>query len=65
MSLFLGVPADAENETVMAIQDTEELYSTVKCLMHDIRATGHNAKQYGAHWMIQIAKTWTIRRWSE
>ena len=43
----------------------EALYSTVKSLMHAIRTKDEEAQQDAAHWMIQIAKPWTIRRWSE
>jgi len=33
--------------------------------MQVIRTEDRDAQQDAAHWMIQIAKPWTIRRWSE
>jgi hypothetical protein len=41
------------------------LHSAVKSLMHVIRTEDEEAQQDAAHQMIQIAKPWTIRRWSE
>ena len=43
----------------------EALYSAVKSLMHAIRTKDEEAQQDAAHRMIQIAKPWTIRQWSE
>jgi len=65
MWLFSGPPEDPEDDTVMEKHGAEALYSTVKSLMHAIRTKDEEAQQDAAHWMIQIAKPWTIRRWSE
>jgi len=43
----------------------EALYSAVKGLMHAIRTENRDAHQDAAHRMIQIAKPWTLSRWSE
>jgi hypothetical protein len=47
---------------VMEKHCTNALYSAVKSLMHAIRTEDQDAQQDVAHWMIQIAKPWTIRR---
>jgi hypothetical protein len=65
MWLFSGVTAEPENETLMEKHGAEALDSTVKSLMHAIRTEDQDAQQDAAHRMIQIAKPWTIRRWSE
>jgi hypothetical protein len=65
MWLFSGVPEDPEDETVMEMHSTDELYSAVKSLMHAIRTEDQEAQQDVARRMIQIAKPWMIRRWSE
>jgi len=65
MWLFSGAPKDPEDETVMEMHRADALYSTVKSLMHVIRTEDEEAQQDAAHRMIQIAKPWTIRRWSE
>jgi len=41
------------------------LYAAVKSVMNVIQTDDHNAQRDAAHWMIQIAKPWTIRRWAE
>ena len=41
------------------------LYSAVQCMMYAIWTKDKDAQQDVAHQMIQIAKPWTIRRWSE
>ena len=64
MWLFSGVPEYPEDDTVMEKHRAEALYSAVKSLMHAIRTKDKDAQQDAAHWMIQIAKPWTIRRWS-
>ena len=38
------------------------LYSAVKSLMNSIQTAGHDAQEHAAHWMIRIAKCWTIIR---
>ena len=65
MWLFSGPPEDPEDETFMEKHGTNALYSAVKSLMHAIRTKDQDAQQDAAHWMIQIAKPWTILRWSE
>jgi len=65
MWLFPGAPDDPEYDTVMEMDGAEALYSAVKSLMHAIQTENEEAQQDAAHRMIQIAKPWTIRRWSE
>jgi len=65
MWLFSGVPEDPEDETVMDQHGADAFCSAVKILMHAIRTEDEEAQQDTAHRMIQIAKPWTIRRWSE
>jgi len=65
MWLFSGAPEDPEDETVTEMHRANALYSAVKSLMHAIWTEDQDAQQDAAHWMIQIAKPWTIRRWSE
>jgi len=65
MWLFSGAPEDPEDETAMAMHSANALYSAVKSLMHAIRTEDQDTQQDAAHQMIQIAKPWTIRRWSE
>jgi len=65
MWLFSGAPEDPEDETVMDQHGVDALYSAVKSLMHAIRTEDEEAQQDAAHRMIQNAKPWTIRRWSE
>jgi hypothetical protein len=65
MWLFSGVPDDPEDETVMEMHGADALYSAVKSLMHAIRTEDEDAQQGAANRMIQMAKPWTIRRWSE
>jgi len=65
MWLFSGAPDNPEDDTVMEKHGAEALNSTVKSLMHAIWTENKEAQQDAAHRMIQIAKPWTIRRWSE
>jgi hypothetical protein len=65
MWLFSGARDDPEDNTVMDKHCAGALYSATKSLMHAIRTTDEEAQQDPAHWMIQNAKAWTIRRWSE
>jgi len=65
MWLFSGAPEEPEDETFMEKHGTEALDSAVKSLMHASRTEDQNAQPDAAHRMIQIAKPWTIRRWSE
>jgi hypothetical protein len=65
MWLFSGAHEDPEDETVMEMHGTDALYSTVKSLMHAIQTEDQDTEQDAAHRMIQIAKPWRIRRWSE
>jgi len=65
MWLFSGAPDNPEDETVKEKHGADVLYSAVKSLMHAIRTEDHEAQQDAAHRMIQIAKPWTMRRWSE
>jgi hypothetical protein len=65
MWLFCGAPEDPEDDTVMDRHGVDALYSAVKSLMHAIRTEDEEAQQDAVHQMIQIAKPWTIRRWSE
>jgi len=65
MWLFSGAPDDPEDETVKEKHGADTLYSAVKGFMHAIRTQDEEAQQDAAHRMIQIAKPWMIRRWSE
>jgi hypothetical protein len=65
MWLFSGAPEDPEDKTVMEIHGADALFSAVKSMMHPIPTEDEEAQQDVAHLMIQIAKHWTIRRWSE
>jgi len=65
MWLFSGAPEDPEDETVMEMHRADALNSTVKSLLHAIRTEDQDTQQDAAHRMIQIAKPWTMRRWSE
>jgi hypothetical protein len=60
-----GAAEDPQDETVMAKHGTDALYCAGKSFMHAIRTEDQHAQQDTAHRMIQIAKPWTIRRWSE
>jgi len=50
---------------VMEKHSTDALYSALECLMQAIGTEDEAAQQHAAHRMIQIAKPWPIRRWSE
>jgi len=65
MWLLSGTLENPEDETPMEKHGAESLYCTVKSLMHAILTKDRDAQQGAAHWMIQIAKAWVIRRWSE
>jgi len=65
MWLFSGAPEDPEDDMLMEMLCAEVLYSAVKSLMHAIRTEDKHAQHYTAHRMIQIAKPWMIRMWSE
>jgi hypothetical protein len=65
MWLFSGAPDKPEDETLMEKHGAKALYSAVKSLMHAIRTEDQDAQQNAAHQMIESAKPWTIRRWSE
>jgi len=62
---FSDAPDDPEDETVMEKHSADALYSAVKSLMYAVWIEDQDAQQDAAHWMIQIAKPSTIRRWSE
>ena len=49
----------------METHGADALYSAVKSLMNAIRTEDQDAQWDAAHRMMQIAKTWMIRRWSE
>jgi len=65
MWLFSGAPEDPADETLMEMHGADALNSAVKSLMHAIWTEDEEAQQHAVHRMIQIAKPWTIRRWSE
>ena len=60
-----GAPEDPEDEILMEIPGANTLYSAVKSLMHAMQTEDQDAQQDAAHRIIQIAKPWTTRRWSE
>jgi len=62
---FLLMPDDPEDETLKKKHGADALYSAVTSLMHAIWTEDEEGQQDAAHRMIQIAKHWTIRRWSE
>jgi hypothetical protein len=63
--LFSGAPEDPEDDTVMEQHGADALYSAVKSVMHAIQTKDEEAQQDAAHWMVQSAKPWIIRRLSE
>jgi len=65
MWLISDAPEDPEDDTVMEKYGADALESSVKSLMHAIRTKDEEAQNDVAQWMIQIAKPWTICRWSE
>ena len=65
MWLFSGAPKEPEDETVMEMHGANALYSGVKSMMHAIWTEDKDNQQDAAHRMIQIAKPWMTRRWSE
>ena len=65
MWLFSGAPDDPEDKTVKEKHDADALNSAVHSLMHAIRTEDKEAQQDVVRRMIQIAKPWTIARWSE
>jgi hypothetical protein len=65
MWLISVAPEEPERDTAMEKNRAEPLHSTVKGLMHGIRTEDKYALQDVAHLMIQIAKPWMVRRWSE
>jgi hypothetical protein len=65
MWLFSSVPENSVDETVMEMHGADALYSPAKSLMHAIRTKDEHAHQDAADQIIQIAKPWTNRRWSE
>ena len=65
MWLFSGAPEDPEDDTVIEMHSADALYSAVKSLMHAIRTDVEQAQQDAQYRMIQLAKPWTITRWSE
>jgi SNF2 family DNA or RNA helicase len=64
MWLFSGAPEDPEDKSVMEMHNADALYSAVESVMHAIWTEDQDAQQDAANRMIQIAKPWTIRRWS-
>jgi len=62
MWLISGAPDDSKDDTVIEEHGANALHSAVKSLMHAIRTEDEEAQQDAVHWMIQIAKPWTIRR---
>jgi len=65
MLLFSGAPEDPEDYTVMEMHGGDAVNSAVNSLMHAIRTEDPDVQQDAAHWMFQIAKPRTMRRWSE
>ena len=65
MWLFSGVSDNPEDDIVMEKHGANALYSAVKSMMHAILTEHEEVQQHAVNWMIQIAKPWTVRRWSE
>ena len=53
---FSAAPEDPEDETVMEMNGTEELYPAVNSAMHAMGTDDHDSPQDAAHRLIQIAK---------
>jgi len=62
--MLSGAPEDPQDDTVMEKHGAKALDSAVRCFMHVIRTEDEHAEQDAAHQMFQIAKPWTMRRWS-
>jgi len=62
---FSGAPEYPQDQTLMEMHGADALYCSEKSLLHAIRTEDQDAQQNAAHQMIQIAKPWMIRRWSE
>ena len=60
--LFSGAPEDPEDETMMEKHGIKALNGAVMCLTHTIRSEDEDIQHLAAHWMIQIAKPWAIKR---
>jgi len=65
MWLFSCAPEDPEDQSVMDKRGAEALYTAVIGLMHGIWTEDQDPQLDAAHRMVQIAKPWMIRRWSE
>ena len=65
MWLFSGASEDRVDDTVMGKHGAKALNSAVKSLMHAIRTKDEEAQQDAVHRVIQIAKPWMIRQWSQ
>jgi hypothetical protein len=65
MWLFASAPEYAENKAVMEKHGAEALYSTVKSLMYDFQTEDHDPQQDAVRWIIENAKLWIMKRWSE
>jgi len=62
MWLFSGAPIDPEDDAVRETNGAEAMYSTMKSPIHAIWSEDNVAWQDLAHWTIEIAKAWTVRR---
>jgi hypothetical protein len=62
---FSGAPGNPEDETVMGMHSADAQYTAVKSLIHPIRTEDQDTQQDAARQMIQIAKRWIIKRWSD
>jgi hypothetical protein len=63
--LYSEVPDNQADETVMEKYNAKALYSVGKRCMYVIGAEDNEAPQYRTSHLIQIAKHWTNRWWSE
>lgn len=59
------MPDNPEDDTKMETHCEDALNSTVKSLMHPSQTEDEEAQLDAVHRMIQIAKSWMKRRWSE
>jgi hypothetical protein len=65
MWLFSGVPEDPEDEIVMKVHSADAQCAAVKSSMYAIRTEDHDVQHDSIHQLMEIAKPWMIRRWSE
>jgi hypothetical protein len=61
--VWVSPESEPTREIGPGVNTTDAMASAVKSLMHALRTEKQDAQQDLAHWMIQIAKLWTMMRW--